>query len=1008
MSKSSFQKHYSLLNPEQKKAVDTIDGPVMIIAGPGTGKTQILTLRIANILQKTDISPQNILALTFTESGSKAMRERLSEIIGTTAYYVNINTFHAFCNEIIKEFPEKFLLSEKFDALSDLERIQIFRQIIDENSFSLIKPLHSKYYYVPKLITKIQELKREAILPEDFQKIIISEEKKLKQMEKINPKTNKPYSAYISFEKNITKHKDLLLVYQEYQKKLLSLGRYDYEDMINVVLNRLVTDEDFRLTLQERYHYVLVDEYQDTNTSQNKLVKTLADYWDNPNVFVVGDDEQSIYRFQGASLENILFFRNLYPECEVIALKSNYRSTQILLDGSRSIIENNQVKIDNVFSDVIKKLFSVNKAKGHPIQIYKFNHGDVENYFLGKEISSLIAKGTNPSEIAILVRNNYDVKDIIPALDFFKVPYYIEGGEDILENGDINRLINLIKVVENPMDDILLFTVLNYEFLKLDTLDIVKSANLASKKGLGLFTLLSDNKLRSELVLNDDEKLFKFFDNLLKWKRDGYNSTLVGIFEILIKESGFIDWILKNKNDLYRLTKLNNLFTEVKKLNYSSNTLTIKDLIDNIELLKENNIKLNDTGITPAKEGIRIMTAHKAKGLEFEYVFIVKAVDKKWGNNSSRELIPMPDNILSNQITPGNQIEDERRLFYVSITRAKKKVYITYSAKYSILTSERFSLPSVFINELSDEFKEKQDTSQLEIEYSMNLHKLLLPKLESTQITLDEHEFISGLLEKFKLSPTALNTYLECRYKFKLNNLFRVPKSKSPSQCYGTAVHKALQVFFSKYKLTKKLPDKNLLLNEFEKALKKEILAPKDFSHFLITGKQTLDEFYEKGKTDFKIPLYLEYSFGYRKVLLGDIALTGMIDKIEFIDKERKTVNIIDYKTSSRKSKNEIEGKTKNSKGDLKRQLLFYKLLSKLDINFNFNVEQGELIFIKKGKIKTQSISYSTKEVDELKKIIKDVMENIRNFKFNKTSKYSDCKNCQFNSHCWPDGIPSK
>src|SRR3990167_5041957 len=326
------------LNAAQKLAVETIDGPVMVIAGPGTGKTQIIAERIAQILKKTDTLPDGILALTFTDSGAKAMRQRLLATIGRAAYYVNIATFHSFCSSVIQEFADSFAISLNLEPLSELERVEIFNQILSGSQFKAVKPVNSPFFHTQKLIKAIQDLKREAVSPTTFSKIVRQEKLKFSKI-----KSTLSATATLTAQKQLNKNLDLARIYQDYQKLLAAKGRYDFEDMINYVRLAFKKDTHMLSTYQERLLYFLVDEYQDTNSAQNQVLQLLADFWgEAANVFVVGDPNQSIFRFQGASTENFISFKKLFRKARIINLEQNYRSTQTILDAAASVIAKNQ------------------------------------------------------------------------------------------------------------------------------------------------------------------------------------------------------------------------------------------------------------------------------------------------------------------------------------------------------------------------------------------------------------------------------------------------------------------------------------------------------------------------------------------------------------------------------------------------------------------------------------------------------------------------------------------
>jgi DNA helicase-2/ATP-dependent DNA helicase PcrA len=1009
---ADFQTRYKKLNKEQKDAVESIEGPVMIIAGPGTGKTLTLSMRIAHILRKTDSDPQAILALTFTDSAAHEMRKRLVEIIGPTAYYVQIYTFHSFCTDIIKEFPEEFLISDESAPLSEIERIQLFRDLIDKTDLDILRPTNSTYYYISDIIKKIQELKRENILPSKFHKILEQENISLSHSEKkINPRTGKFYAEYERKQKTLAKQKELLLLYKAYQKRIKELHRFDFEDMINLVVEKLKENQNLKLTLQERYLYILVDEYQDTNASQTEIIRLLTDHWENPNIFVVGDDEQAIYRFQGASLENVLEFKKLFPHAKIIVLTSNYRSSQHILDASRSVIEKNLLRLQGVE----KKLKSRMQKKNIPIHLAHFSNGEAENAYIAKEVKLLIKQGTDPDEIAVLVRNNRDIDDIKDTLLRSGIRFEVASGKNILEDGDINRLLLLFRVIHDlevkPSDDIDLFTLFNFEFLNFKKLDILKLARFASEKKKNFVDIILNEDIFNEVSLEEPKKFIYFIEKLNTWKSLNANVSFTKFFETVIQESNFLNWILSDKLNIARINTLNTLFSEVKQLCYADHTFTLSDFLSTIDLMKENNVKIEEQPFGGDKEAIKLLTAHKAKGLEFSCVFIAKCVDKKWGNFPNKDKITLPNSILRNvSLEDKEKNEDERRLFYVALTRAKSEVYIFYSDIYSSQGYTKQSAPSMFISEIDKKYFQNIDTENLEKKYAGTINtQLTLPP--SNEYVLSEEDFLNSVIGKLKLSVTSLNDYLKCPYKFKLNTLLSTPRAKATSQAFGTAIHVALEVYFKTFRQQHNKPQLPVLLKAFKQALEKEILTQNDFKRLISKGNQVLLMYYTDNNKNFTEPLYTEYSFGFRKVFLHDIPLSGKIDKVEWIDRNKKEVKVVDYKTGNPKTKNEIEGKTKNSEGDLLRQLLFYKLLSQLDHNFNFTVTSGEFDFIEtKGsrKAKKEEHSYSQEEIEDLKTTIEKVMDKIRHQNFERTKEYRHCAMCPFKTHCWPDGIPDK
>ena len=527
------------LNKAQKLAVDTIEGPVMVIAGPGTGKTEIIAQRVANILKKTDTSPDAILALTFTESGAKAMRERLLATIGETAYYVNIYTFHSFCSSVLREFPDKFIISPEISPLSELERVEIFHQILDKLDLDYIKPINTPYFYTHALIKAIQDLKREAINSKEFKKILDDQSTYLKKTQDSLSKTALKLKL-----KNLNKNLEVLKVYKHYQKALIKRGRYDFEDMINLVVEAFESDESLLLTYQERLHYFLVDEYQDTNSAQNQVVDLLASFWgDQANVFVVGDSNQSIYRFQGASLENTISFQKTYPQAKVITLDQNYRSTQTVLDASLHLIKKNHFKIQSVVKSAKSNLKAQPQLKPKKISTIRFPSEALETYWVANKAKKLIKQGIKPSEIAVLVRHNSDLVSLTDMFSKLNLPVDIEGGNNVLLDPDLNQFLTLLKVINTTkfnFEDLDLFTLFHYQFFDFDPLDVLKLARAASKKRTSIIDLIQSTKIKS-LNLKHPNHFLNFLTKLTTWQQLDAKLTFPEFFETLLKQSGFLD-----------------------------------------------------------------------------------------------------------------------------------------------------------------------------------------------------------------------------------------------------------------------------------------------------------------------------------------------------------------------------------------------------------------------------------------------------------------------------------
>lgn len=992
----NYEAEYKRLNDAQKLAVDTIEGPVMVIAGPGTGKTQILSMRIANILKKTQVNPENILCLTFTNSGVQAMKKRLLSIIGPASYQIHITTFHTFCNEIISLYPEKFVSAKRLNQLTELEQIFIIQEILSKNNFTYLKPFKSPYHYQRSIIAAIGNLKQENISPEQYKKIVIQELENFNNIEDLYHSSGKNEgkikAKYLTIKNNLQKNHELSIIYQLYQETLQKEGKYDFSDMILFVLNAFEEDPEILATFQEKYQYILVDEYQDTNSAQNKIISVLGSFYDSPNIFVVGDDEQSIYRFQGASLENILSFKENYPETKVIVLENNYRSVQDILDISRAIIENNQNQIFNILN-ISKKLKSISTEKGG-VEIAEFSSGAVETFFIVKKIEELIKKqGISPNEIAIIYKEHRDSEELIDFLAKLDIPYVLEVGDNVLYDPEIDKIITYIRALNfgvEKIDNQILIEILHYPFFGISPLDIYKIIVKANKERRNIFDVLSDKKVLASLELEEMQAINEFVRIFLDCRNIANSSNFSYSFEYIINATGYLNYLLGLSQSVHLLNKLQSLFDEIKSTNQKDKSLKLSEYLKHLDLLAENDLSIIERPLSANYEGVHLMTAHKSKGLEFSYVFIPKCIDKHWGNKSKKELIKLPKSILKSLRDESDQEkiseeEEERRLFYVALTRAKKHIFISYADNYGESDSPTLAVPSKFIAEIPTKLIQKISAKKYEDSFDERL--LLTFAKRKWQPSLDLKKFLENLIHDFVLSPTSLNSYLECPQRFFYDNILRVPKTKDFNQSYGTAVHKALELLFKKYKRDYKLPSKKEFIDDFKEALESEIFTKEEEKTARLNGVKILSKYYDYYAEKWShggVPVNCEFDFSRHDVHFKNIPITGKIDRIDLIDKYSNTVRIVDYKTSKAKSLNYLLGQTREKDTKLLYQAYFYKLLSETDPLFKWKV--GEIVFDfitpENDKFKTVVLPIDKKAYNDFLKTVEDTYDKIIQLKF--------------------------
>jgi DNA helicase-2/ATP-dependent DNA helicase PcrA len=1017
-----FQRAYQRLNKLQKAAVDHIEkGPLMVIAGPGTGKTQVLALRIANILKVTDARPDTILALTFTEAAAKNMRQRLLEMIGKDAYYVQINTFHAFCRQVIADFPEYFPLKRDSEHLPDLERYQIFEELIDEFKPENLRPLNDHYLYANDIINSISDLKREGVSVLEFEKIVEFEEKELAALKEETKAKTKIQKA----EKKYKKNKDLLLLYQEYQQKLQEKLRYDYDDMINFVVNAFEENEILLREYQENLHYFLVDEYQDTNTAQNKLVNLLVSYWEErggqADLAVVGDPNQAIYRFQGASVENVLAFTRVYPNATIITLDQAYRCPQNIYNMATELISYNQLASEEI--NLVLQLNSPNKEK-NKIKVSVAPSQILETVYVAEEIKKLIEKGVAADEIAVLYRNNNDVNDLVETLSKWGIRYDVSNGDNVLETVEIREILALMRLVldirqGNEAEN--LYQVMLCDWTGLESLLVMKLARVAGQEKMALYDLIQQkldfvNKrlLGQEISEEQFETIQVFISKLRGFSKLDQTLTFNHWFEQLISEEGFaiLDFIEKQDNRLELINNINSLYQEIKSLLQSDAQLKLADFLNKLAIYEEHRIKIKAKNLNVKENAVHLSTVHSAKGMEWDYVFLINFVDKRWGNQRSYKKITLPDGILQNtDLSDKERNEDDRRLFYVALTRAKKQVWLSYPETIVQNNNSSDKFPSIFLEELKEieaklDKQELQEISQKEIDQNAESYLIKLLTAEThKEPTVDEKEFFKEILKDFKLSVTALNTYLRDPKEFIDNNLLRIPRAKAVHMSFGTAVHAALERFYKFKKQNGKSPELKTLITEFENALKKEVMTESDLEDRLKYGREVLTGYYQKYLNQEVDVFDVERSFGGRRsVMLGDIQLSGKIDRIDWVNKDRGLIRVIDYKTGKPKTDGAIEARSatyqknlseremalpETIRGPYKRQLVFYKLLIDLDFTLNpkLTVVESAFDFVEpkeKGSDKYIQRIYqiTDEEVQDLKNLIKEVMKELRSLSF--------------------------
>ncbi len=1038
--KQKWKEAYDSLNIQQKLAVDTIEGPVMTIAGPGTGKTQLLAVRIGNILLKTDALPQNILCLTYTDAGTVAMRRRLESFIGPEAYNVSIQTFHSFCNSVIRDNMSYFSELRELQQVSDIEEVEIYRQLID--SFDSDHPLKRHktdvYFEVSRLKNLFSMMKQENLRPDDFRKAYQDFEKnsldpatsdfvyktskkdgdggflykkgdiKIKEVNALLERYNKPVAASESFDS-----------YMELMKKS---ARIDYNDMILFVINSFKTHDHLLGKYQEQFQYILVDEYQDTNGVQNELLFLLADFWEKPNLFIVGDDDQSIFRFQGANMGAIIEFKEKYAPAEIV-LTQNYRSSQIILDYAKNLIENNVERLVAQYPYLVKDLFEARKEKKTQLaapQIIEYLNATQEEVGIVQKIEELHRHGVPYKNIGVIYTKHALVENITKYLALKKIPLNIKKRINVLDEPDVIKVCTILEYIlmesqEPHSGNYLLFEILHYDMFGLSPLDLA-SVSIACKPHLmeGVESKLTYKNWRNILQSKQDltsagvdhiEDVMNVSKIIEDWIKQSFNVTIQMLIEKIITDSGLLDQILSSEDKAFRLQAFNTYFDFIKNEAAKKGMLTLREAVQLIQLMRDEKLKLEVNRIFSNENGVNFMTAHGSKGLEFEHVFIMRSNENTWeknrGNNQNYSLPPG----ITAASDDGTE-EDVRRLFFVAVTRAMDYVYISYISKDDKEKDIQMSKFVSEIREVNNEILKPNISEALIVDY-----KTELMRYRSGQATFIDHELIDRILETFKLSTTSLNKYLKCPLSFYFENILGVPRGRNASMGFGSAIHYALEHFFVDIEKSKprSMASAQKLIEFFYKAMDKykSHFTQEEWIRYREYGEITLKAYYQNYSTEWLQTPQFRTELDIRQVQYDGVPLTGKLDRVNIY---KDNVTVTDYKTgkfSNSKSKLNPPSDKEPLGGDYWRQIVFYRILLDGFKGASYNMTHGIMDFVEmeNDKFEAAKVQCHPNDIEEVGLQIKQTYQNIKEHKFEEGCNEDNCTWCNFVKNNMPAAV---
>lgn len=1075
-------------NKTQKDAIEHKKGPSLVIAGAGTGKTYVITQRIIQLINDKLANSDEILALTFTNKAAEEMSERVDKELPLGTFVDWIMTFHSFCERILKQNAIHFDLDPNYQLINQIEAVHLFKENLYNFSLSTFRPSGNKYKFVADIVQYFSKLQDELISPEmllswstrkieafiqelDVDVLLLwnyldsKNIKKEKDSSYYNGKVSEwkenwifdiyPQIREIDNEKlaQLQKYLDqfeLARVFHEYTNKKNELNVLDFGDMVFQTIRLFEQRPNILQKYRNQFKYILLDEFQDTNLAQYYLMKLLA--FPQNNIMVVGDDDQSIYRFRGASISNILTFQDDYPNCKKYVLTENYRSVQPILDLAYQSISNNNPDRLEVKANVSKKLNS-NKLDIPASIVFNVSKDDYnEALFITKEIIKLT--GINPkeelesqkpavitheitkeinkptlttdsstglfskketskyvpiNEIAILAKSLNYTETLVSIFNKYEIPYKLPNTQNLLTTQEVKFILSFLRAVNDIHDTPSFLHLLNNCFIKINSRDQILINQESKRMHIPIIRFLEDelsmkigeqefgpiageffkNNSITDETIETIQKVFSSISKALVQNNDGIN--LEKIIIDMIESFGISQRLIK-EDSLKASLQLKNIERFIRMAqNFSARfkTQELASFLRYIDTIQVTNQPSEDEDEYQNSDGVILSTIHRAKGLEFNTVFLLGVANKRLPGSNNKPPIEVPDELLSKQMVDNSskesQIAEERRLFYVALTRAKQNLYVGYAQKYRGNITP--SVPSIFITELGIETDKNSKFNQIDI--SNNTFEILSNEISANNSVNSENltqKAIWDITNK-SISHTQIKTYGECPYRFKLSSIDKTPIKQSVSLYFGTAIHETLRNMFTYLKDTKtKLPLEKAIkiTDDFFKTYMFDSIE--EYKETVARGRKVVNSFYKNFYTGKEAPIHLETSF---HALLKDIVITGKIDRIDIIDGNK--YKIIDYKTGSLKEEKDI-------KKDLQLKLYAYgiekfKHIFPTEIAFIFVEHEKEITI----KLKPEDLGKIEKEL--LTKIT-PVVEGIKNGMFDPKPNVYTCAFCNYRNVC--------
>ncbi len=952
------------LNPAQKEAVTNTEGPMMIIAGAGTGKTRVITSRIAYLINNFGVNPESILALTFTEKAADEMTERVDKVMPLSYEGAQISTFHSFCDSVLRESGLHMGVDPSFKIMNQAKQWLLIKRHLFELGLDRFRPLGNPGKFIHVLINFFSRLKDEDVTVDKFLqyandnlKNVIGEDEK----------------------EGAEKLLELANSYCEYQKIKLENNMLDFGDLQYYVLRLFESSPATLSAYRKRYQFILVDEYQDTNFAQNKIVTMLAS--EHKNLTVVGDDDQSIYKWRGASLSNLISFEKNFPECKKVVLKENYRSGQKILDLSYDLIQNNNPGRLEARESIDKKLIFKGEKDDSDVALHHCSHylQEVEHVVSG--IKNLSSNGTEYSDMAILVRANQHAQPYIEEFKRNQIPYAVRDTQSLSRFEEIKDLMALINFLSRPHNNVAAVRLLSLPLFCIPMAEVLDISNQAKSDDYKpIYYYLKDKFKQDSIPLGDSndriESVFNLMTHLLNFSRRHPVSRIIG--EFLDKSGYYKDLKLDENKNAEKIQRIAQLIEIAYEFELENNDNRLDTFLEYLDSMEQAGGLISQTEI-PDANAVSILTVHSAKGLEFDYVFMPSLVAQRFPATSRKDPIEIPSALLEEDLgEEGSNLAEERRLFYVACTRARKGLYLSYSDKYE--GNKKWKI-SPFL-------KEVLESKNVEVSEELNEEKTNMGRAHrglttfAAESELDDKISYLPEVNVNQLSYSKIDAFKTCPLKYKFRYLFQIPTPTPHAANFGSSVHDTVNIFYNKIK-DGQSPSLELLREVYDNCWNGAGYMNKAHENARKEkGWEMMLNFYEaEGHSNFKIPAFMERNF---RLKIGKVAFSGRIDRIDKLDDG--SYEVVDYKTGSSK-------KNINLSKDL--QLSLYALACR-DI-FGIMVSKLSLFYLE--DCSKASTSRNDNDMESIGAELAEAAEAIKNSAFEATPGFP-CGFCEYKVLC--------